>query len=143
MSRHGEVTVSCWDGDYTFRLAYGELRELQEATNIGAWRLAERLLPRSETNPHGGECRVEDVRETIRMGLIGGGKTQNEALDLVRKHVEPHLEGNRLLAWAVISQGLIGATDEPIMGKALGAETKANGSQTEKSPSLNSTALPQ
>lgn len=141
MSRHGAITVACWDGEYTFWLAYGHLCDLQEATNAGAWHVAERL-PR--TSPIAGECRVEYVRETLRIALIGGGKSQNDALALVRKHVEAHLEENRLLAWSILTQALIGATDEPIMGKASGAEMmKANGSQEEKSPSLNSTALPQ
>lgn len=134
MSRHGEITLAWGDGEHLFRLGYGELRQLQEACDAGPAFVAQRLI--------GNSWRVEDVRETLRLGLIGGGMTQGEALDKVRRFVEaaPYRE-NCIYAYAVINAALAGVTDEKIVGKAVGArKTKATGSRVKKSPSQPSTA---
>lgn len=134
MSRHGEVTLPWGDGDYKFRLAYGELRDLQEACDAGPPWIADRLRD--------GNYRVEYIRETMRLALIGGGMSQSDALTKVRLFCEPRLEENRLIAWAIIRTALEGAADEKL-GKAVEAVTKkkkASGFRGTRSPSQESTA---
>lgn len=143
MSRHGEIKIPWGDDEHTFRLGYGELRKLQEACDAGPPRIADRLRPYDPLrNPHGDNWRTEDIRETIRLGLIGGGMEQSAALTLIRKFVdEVPLLQNRLIAWAIIQAAVAGVPDEPL-GKAPGAakkKTKARSSRTEKSPSQEST----
>lgn len=131
MSRHGEITLPWGDGDYKFRLGYGELRQLQEACDAGAPFIGDRLRD--------GNYRVEYIRETIRIALIGGGLRQDEALQKIRLFCEPHLEENRLVAYAIIRSALIGTDDEKL-GKPLGAamKKKATGSRATRSPSERS-----
>lgn len=77
---HGQVTEAFADGTYSFRLALGQWQELQEKTGIGPLALYVRLLDRS--------WRIEDLRETVRLGLIGGGITPAEAMKLVVRYVD-------------------------------------------------------
>lgn len=139
MSRHGEVSILWGDGEYKFRLAWGQLRQLQEACDAGPPRIAARLRPyHPESNPHGDNWRVDDIRETIRLGLIGGGKSQGEALGLVMKFVdEVPLEQNIMIAWAIITEAITG-TGEEALGKLLGVLMKATDSPTRSSPSPES-----
>lgn len=137
MSRHGEVTLAWGDGDYTFRLGYGELMALQKACDGGPDWLAYQI--RSINH------RVEYSREAIRLGLIGGGMKQNEALDKVRKFFENQMEdydNNRLIAWAIIEAALRGV-DGKTVGKLKGArKRKSTGSRAVKSTSPDLSASP-
>ena len=71
-NRNGVVSLDFGDGRHRFRLAMGELEELQEKTGIGPYVLWRRLLEN--------EWRVVDVAETLRIGLVGGGLKPAEAL---------------------------------------------------------------
>lgn len=143
MSRHGEITINWGDGEYTFRLGYGELRQLQEACGVGPVRIAAALRPYdAEKNPHGDSWRVEYIRETIRIGLIGGGMNPHDALSKTDKFVHPLIQ-NRFIAWAIIQASIAGTPDEHL-GKGVGAKKmKARGSQTTKLPSDLSSETPQ
>jgi hypothetical protein len=124
MSADGSVTLNWADGEHTFRLAIGQMRELAEAVNrprlemnwpvIGPMTLW-RLTLSSDAWPN-------DVREILRLGLIGGGAKPFEALALVKRYVEdrPLLE-NMLAAATVMQAALAGVPDDPV-GKPV-AET--------------------
>jgi hypothetical protein len=102
-----------------FRLAIGQLQELQLACNAGPATILARLMssqpqaanakrPDPENYPLGaadldfladfnayallrgigGDWRVEDVRETIRLGLIGAGMTPTDAFGMVTRYVD-------------------------------------------------------
>lgn len=105
MSRDGSITLDWADGEHVFRLRWGELIQLQEACDAGPLVVFTRL--------GGMHWRLEDVRDTIRLGLIGGGATPEAALKLVRDYVEarPLLE-NVALARAIVGAATIGASDE-------------------------------
>lgn len=69
------------DGVYLFDLKLPQLAELQEKRGVGVFRLYGRVLEgrylfEGETLgiPAKGEAYAEDLFETIRLGLIGGGK---------------------------------------------------------------------
>lgn len=145
MSRHGDITIAWGDGEYTFRLGYGELRQIQEVCRAGPQRIADRLKPYdAKTNPHGDNWFVEDIRETIRIGLIGGGMDSIAALGKVTRFVDSRpLVENRYIAWAILMEAVVGASDEQL-GKEVGAKKKkAKGSQTTKLPSQSSSEMQQ
>ncbi|MBR0695946.1 gene transfer agent family protein [Bradyrhizobium lablabi] len=73
---------------------------------------------------------LNDLRETIRLGLIGGGMTPKEAIAAVNLHVDenPHgLAPSALVAYAVLEAVLVGVPDDPV-GKAKPAADKTAGS---------------
>ncbi|OHV84155.1 gene transfer agent family protein [Rhizobium sp. LCM 4573] len=107
MSRDAAITLTWADGDFKFRLGWGELEELQEKTDAGPYVVLQRL--------HAGNWRMQDVSNVIRMGLIGGGVPPEEAIKKVRYYVEqrPPME-NLPFAIAILSAGLLGAPDEPL-----------------------------
>lgn len=122
MSRDASIGPLPWaDGDYTFRLGWGEIALLQEATDCGPLFLMERLA--------GKHWRIGDISNTIRLGLIGGGTKPEDALKLVRAYVEsrPPME-NVMMAYAILAAGVQGAPDEA-PGEAEG-EAKGEGSTT-------------
>lgn len=67
------------DGVYRFDLSkIGELRELQVKCGTGPHKIAGRLLS--------DEWLVDDIRETLRIGLMGGGMKSTDALRLVDRY---------------------------------------------------------
>jgi hypothetical protein len=122
VSRDGSIGPLPWaDGDYSFRLAWGELVQLQEACDAGPLVILSRL--------GGGSWKVQEIAAVIRLGLIGGGTAPADALRLTRDYVEarPPME-NTSLAYAVLGAALQGVPDEP-PGEAPGEET-GDGSTT-------------
>lgn len=118
-NRNGAVDQDFGDGTYTFRLALGELEELQEKTGLGPFVVMQRLASN--------EWKTSDVRETLRIGLIGGGTPAADALRLVRRYVDdrPDWLKNALIARVVVQSALIGAPEElPGKEPAPEAETE-------------------
>jgi len=107
MSRDASILLTWGDGDFKFRLGWGELEELQEKTDAGPYVVLQRL--------HSGNWRVQDISSTIRLALVGGGMKPEDAIKKVRFYVEqrPPME-NIPVAVAVLSAGLLGAPDEPL-----------------------------
>lgn len=93
------------EGYFDLALRIGELIALQEKTGVGPYVLANRILT--------GEWRVEDVIETIRLALIGGGLDQRAAFDLVTRNIVP---GNIFpyvsTAGEVVLAAIMGVDDE-------------------------------
>lgn len=89
-AQDGSVSLTFGDGEHLFRIAFGQWRELQESINkprleigeppIGPMPLLRALLD--------GGAWPHDVREVIRLGLIGGGMKPDRALVLVKRYVE-------------------------------------------------------
>jgi hypothetical protein len=134
MSADGSVTITWADGEHRFRLAIGQTRELAETVNkprlemgwpvIGPMTLWKLTLS-SDAWPN-------DVREILRLGLIGGGAKPFEALSMVKRYVDerPWLEC-MLVAEAVMRAALAGVPDDPV-GKPA-AETAATASSSPQS----------
>lgn len=122
MSRPGTVVLEWADGEHVFRLGYGQLEELQDKTDCGPITLLDRL--------RNGGWRAGDIRETIRLGLIGGGAKPGDALSLVRRYVEGYetsLLDNAPIASAILLSALAATKDQL---EALG-EAKAEQAATE------------
>jgi hypothetical protein len=126
MSSNASITLAWADGDYLFRLPIGQLRELQEKCGAGPMVIYQRL--------HSGEWRVDDVRETLRLGLIGGGMKPVEALVLVKRYVDerPWAE-NVLPATAVILAAVMGVPDDKV-GKPEAETTTTEATDASSSP---------
>ncbi|MBP2459586.1 MULTISPECIES: gene transfer agent family protein [unclassified Rhizobium] len=107
MSRDASITLTWADGDFKFRLGWGELEELQEKTDAGPYVVLQRL--------HNGTWRVQDISNVIRIGLIGGGMAPDKAIQKIRFYVEqrPPMESIHH-AIAVLSSALLGAPDEKL-----------------------------
>lgn len=136
MSRDARIELDWADGTYAFRLAWGQLAELQEKTDCGPYVVLNRL--------YSNQWRVEDISNVIRLGLIGGGMAPVDALRRVRAYVEdrPPLE-NVPAAQAILAAGLVGAPEEKL-GEVDGeAESESTTSPTANSdlPQSTETAL--
>jgi hypothetical protein len=139
MNRDGSITRPWADGTYCFRLAWGELIMLQEATDCGPFVLLQRMAA--------GGWRVEEISHVIRLGLIGGGMEPVPALKLVEAYVEkrPPME-SVAMAIEILSESVIGAEDEDDALKKNEDQTTMTDTdplpfQMEKSESQNSTAV--
>ncbi|GJD52405.1 hypothetical protein OPKNFCMD_5170 [Methylobacterium crusticola] len=117
MSRDGHVDLDLDGTTYRFRLALGDLEALQEVTGQGPAELLHRF--------HAGRrYRFRDVRDTLRVGLIGGGTPVPRAHAVARR-----LDGLPCIpliarAALVLAAGLEGTEEEPVgrAGAAAGAD---------------------
>jgi len=134
----GSITLVLGDAEHRFRIAYGQWRELQESINKPRLEIGQPVIgPRDlfllllDKNAW-----AHDVREVIRLGLIGGGMKPDRALVLVKRH----LEGNQPwflcneLARQVLQVAMFGPPDDQVGKDATPAApetpaTNASGSQ--------------
>lgn len=121
MSRDAQITFPWADGDYTFRLGWGELEQLQEACDAGPYVILTRL--QDDT------WRVGDISHTIRLGLVGGGMKMTDALLKVRRFVEarPPTE-NLLFAQIILSAACVGAPEERVGEEGAPSPAEESGS---------------
>ena len=117
MSRDASVSFVWGDGEHTFRLGLGQLRELEDKRKVGAKALARRLLT--------GEDFVDDAREVIRLGLRGAGLTAEQAHGLLKHHYDPAplAHENAVAALAIINAALT-APERDAPGKPEAAEIR-------------------
>lgn len=117
MSRSAEVTLPFGGEDRVFRLALGQLRALQEKTDCGPPELLRRFAMQT--------WRVDDVREPILQGLIGGGLDSPKATQLVQSYVDSAPYGLHLqLAQAIVAAAIVGVDDEDLGEPQAGAVKK-------------------
>lgn len=118
------ITLTWAGGEDDFDLRLQHLRALQNACDAGPAFILNRL--------RSGEWHVEDVIETLRFGLEGGGKTKQEARALVTKHVEERpITLSVLAAQMVLMAALYGNgedVDDPV------GEAKGEGATTDQLP---------
>jgi hypothetical protein len=150
MSRSGEIALLWGDKERTFRLGIGEWVKVQEKCDAGPGEILARLAPVFAATQQGlkfeqivamgylGRWRVDDIREPLYRGLIGGGMGPTEAGKLVVELVDdrPLLEPLSL-AYQVVLTSIVGAADEPL-GERRGEAKKA--SPRARSRSRTSTA---
>ena len=100
-SRDASVSVFIADDYYTLCLKVGEIIKLQEKLKESPNLVFHRLLK--------GWWMLEDITETIRLGLIGGGMDGLEAYNFVKLHVrEGYLEEMALVARVVLQAAIVG-----------------------------------
>jgi len=81
MNYRGEVTAPWGDGEHLFKLTVAGLLELEDKTKSPFAVVFSRVAA--------GGYSVPDISETIRLGLIGGGKSPIEAKTLVDRYLLP------------------------------------------------------
>lgn len=102
MSPH---TAFFGDAERKFQLTPALLVELERATTSGAWGTARRMFA--------GDAFAIEVRETVRLGLIGGGENPKRAAELVETYapLTPFAELYGL-ASDIMSAAMLGKHDE-------------------------------
>lgn len=133
MSRSALCTGVFGAGVQRFQLRIGELEELQEACDAGPEEIFWRL--------NGSNWRVADLREPIRLGLIGAGMLPTEALVMVDRYCQPGwLSEWKSLAAAIVGAAINGAPDEDAPpGETTGEGPTPAASPAAKSASATST----
>ncbi|MFZ2252622.1 MAG: gene transfer agent family protein [Minisyncoccia bacterium] len=105
MSRSAKVRLAFGDGAHDFALLIGQLEELQEKCDAGPEAVFNRIAS--------GTWMVADVRETLRLGLIGAGMEAIKAAILVDRYAgSGSLAAHKDTAQRVILGALVGAPDE-------------------------------
>ena len=127
MTRSADIDLDWADGRYRFRLGFAQLRELQEKTGFGVFRSLRRAIE--------GDWGVDEISQTLRLGLIGGGMPPVDALRLTRLYVEarPPAESTEH-ALAVLMAAVHGVPDEPL-GKGAAPATATETSPSNSPPS--------
>lgn len=94
------ITIPWADGEFTFDLRLGEVRALQLKTGLG--------VPALLRNLQSENYKVDDFRETILQGLLGGGMPIEKVRPMIKAWVDnrPARENvipaiSILLAWLV------------------------------------------
>lgn len=108
------IDLTWQGGESHFALNIDLLRALQERCDAGpAW-----ILTRLRT----GQWLVQDVTDTIRFGLEGGGMSKDDARKLTKQFVEDRpLTESVLTAVAVLMHALYGGEEEQASGEAEAA----------------------
>jgi hypothetical protein len=76
-----EITLEWGDGIYDFALKMAQIEELEHLCDEGIGRIAARVFSRVDFS-------YRHIRETIRLGLIGGGLPAIEAARLTKIYVD-------------------------------------------------------
>lgn len=127
MSRSGRIELN-WgdgkgdgkDGKHVFRLTISKLEELQDLCNAGPQRIFERLA--------GSDWFAQDIRDTIRLGLLGGGMASDRVNKLIERYVsDGMLLENKVAARQVLMAAMHCEEEDP--------RPKANGAKTTTEPS--------
>lgn len=115
MSAVGTVRIIWDNGEDDFCLAKaGSIFALEDKCQCGIAEVLQRL--------HTRRWWLNDVRETIRLGLIGGGMDAEKAMRAVQIHVDGQpLAKSVLIAQAVLAAVLVGVPDDDV-GKKAAAE---------------------
>lgn len=132
MSANGTRTIIWSGGEDVFCLAkVGLILDLEEKCGAGIAAIMGRLGD--------GSWRLNDIRETIRLGLIGGGMDPVKAMAAVRNHVDDEpLASSVLLAYQIIAAVMVGVKDDPVgKGKPAADEKAGSSTQTDASAAPN------
>lgn len=136
MSRAGEITLPFGTEERIFRLGIDQWRKVQERCDAGPPEILARLGPLVRGLRGGlgftqllaggmlGTWRIDDMREVILQGLIGGGMSPTEAGVLVRAEFDGKLSFEFApLAYLVAERSLTPPEDEPLGEKTAPAAT--------------------
>jgi hypothetical protein len=130
-TRSAQIVLPWADGEYTFRLGLGEFRELQEKCKAGPPAIHRRLLT--------GEWFIDDIRETVRLGLIGGGLEPARALSKVQRYVDGRPPNENIFtALSVLHVALNGVDDEETPGQSDAKKATGEAETTQTTPQIPS-----
>lgn len=128
------ASITWAGGEHGFLLTIPLLRALQDRCDAGPEWILNRL--------RSGQWRVDDVIQTIRLGLEGGGMPKDQAVKLVQHHVEDQpISLSVLTAALVLSASLYDRGDDTVGEAPAGVVTTPNPSRAENGASADSTVL--
>lgn len=135
MSRHGDIALAFGPEERTFRLGIDQLRAVQERCDAGPFEILQRLAPLVRgiqarlTFPQMleanllGTWRIDDIREVLLQGLIGGGESPTMAGVIVRAEFDAKASWSFApLAFLIIQAALAQVEDEPLPGEPKAAK---------------------
>lgn len=112
MAVNGSISFDWGDAAHSFNIAKIKLAlELEEKCGVGVAELFQRMRDN--------RWRLNDVREVLRLGLIGGGMEPLPALKLVERYCDerPWTESVRP-AMLVLMAAMVGVPEDPVGKKA-------------------------
>lgn len=132
MAVNGEIELQWGDGEHKFNIA--KLRcvlELEEKSGAGVAEIYYRII--------NGRWKFNDLRETLRLGLIGGGAMPDKALSLVNRYCDDRPWAESVLpAQAILMAAMIGVLGDNAEKKAEAERTKEEQSSRMESSSAPS-----
>lgn len=129
MDGNAEITMTWGDGEHTFRIGKKQTAELEGKVDMGLEALC--ILIRD------GNWRLHYLRETIRIGLIGGGMAPVAAATLMQNYFDdtPMMQ-HKPFAYAILLAALYGPPHDPIdLGKAQRGNGAGDGPSQQRSES--------
>lgn len=120
MSADGSITLVWGDGENKFRYAIGQFRELQEKINGRRQAIGAPLVgPMSLINLlREKDAWPDDVRDILRIGLVGGGMTVTEAHRKLVLYFDSSAPADHMLtAYYVLIAGFIGVPEDELKKK--------------------------
>lgn len=108
MSRDGSIILHWGGEDRLFHVTIKMMEKIQESRDTGPYALLDRLLT--------GRWLVQDIREVLRWGLVGGGMEVGDVSKLLKLYFEdmPPAGINLVTAQRVLGAGLLGAPEEEV-----------------------------
>lgn len=118
MPANGQVEINWADGSHTFNIAkIKSVLELEDKCEAGVSEVFQRISD--------GKWKINDVRETIRLGLIGGGMMPDAALKLVQRYVDDRPWAESVpVAMVVLMAAMVGVPGDPLEKKQETERTK-------------------
>lgn len=114
---NGEVTIAWGDGEHKFNVAkIAQALELEEKCDAGFPEILSRLRE--------GRWRINDVRETLRLGLIGGGMSVPKAIVMVKRYFDDRPFGESVPAALVVMMAAVIGVPDDQPGKQVADRTE-------------------
>ncbi len=125
MASNGEIELTWGDGTHKFNVAkIKSALELEEKCDAGVAQIFQRI--RSDT------WKINDVRETLRIGLIGGGMMPDKALSLINRYCDDRPWAESLQpAIYVLMAAMVGVPGDEV-GKKAGTDRAKEDRPSEK-----------
>ena len=133
MSRSARYSGFFGDGKHDFQLKIAQLEELQEKCDAGPEEILDRVMT--------GRWRLAEIREPLRLGLIGSGMEPVQAAMMIERYAGPgQLVQHKALVIGIVGAGIAGAPDEDVVpGKQKGAKPAPSpGESSGSAPSTKS-----
>ncbi len=126
MSSDASISLFWGDAEQSFRFGIGQFRELQDKVNTRRLAIGAPVVgPMALLNAlRANDAWPDDIRDVLRLGLIGGGKSFSEAHRMMLRYFDdtPPLEHMRP-AFVVLMAGLAGAPGDEAKKKPEAAGT--------------------
>lgn len=130
MASNGEIELTWADGSHKFNIAkIKSALELEEKCDAGVAEIFQRIREN--------RWKINDIRETLRIGLIGGGMMPDKALTLINRYCDERPWTESLQpAVLVLMAAMVGVPGDEV-GKKAETERAKEGQSSEKMEDLS------